>query len=91
MAVWNSNATGALWDILTVEGLSFPSVEVVAAYDGKNSVRFIHSTGSVLMLNLDSNKWKRTFLDPISNTITRVSGESIMAFNLNLKFCTALG
>ena len=32
VGIWKSNAGGTLWDILTVESLPFPAMEVVAAY-----------------------------------------------------------
>ena len=77
-----------IWEVLTIQQLTFPSSEIVAAYDGKSTVTIIQNSGSVMRLDLDTTQWKITPSDPTLAFPTPC--DSVWAFHMKLKFWTAI-
>lgn len=80
--------------------MDFGSCEAAAAYDGKQSVSIIVRKGwrmRLLKLNLETNEWKKggnpeqiTWSTLTSAGASEDKNEPFKAFQMELKFCTAM-
>ena len=95
MGLFQFNLTSGQWELLTTQGLQFSS-DVAAAYDGKHSITIVsRMKGSkIIFLNLDTKEW--TMSDG-NNEAWKLSDGNVgqqqitfRAFDLKLKFCTAV-
>ena len=77
-----------IWEVLTIQQLTFSSSNIVVAYDGKSTVTIIQNSGSVMKLDLDTTQWKITPSDP--KLAFPIPCDLVWDFHMKLKFWTAI-